>query len=173
MSTQQNSGDSWEPMNMEMKTPTTYSVASHPEAMNHPQPQTTRPKYNQQAFRQPGEGKLNDLPGWSLSTTTPMSYDAMNSHTTPLKNDYKLPEGAYYGTLHVFKNFDPISLNKLFDLKSLTEETPVFQLDAVTGEPTPTTNAPIQADVIDAAQFLQSRCSDPKCSNCENNKTAK
>ena len=101
----QTSGDSWQTMTMQMKMPT----ASHPEAMNHTQPQTTCLKYKQQeeapiksilqqAFQQPPSQtkgrKTNKIP-----TSAPMSYnEIINFQATPMSSDYKLPEGAYYGS---------------------------------------------------------------------------
>lgn len=127
-------GDSWQPMTMEMKMPTTFAVASHPEAKNYLQPQTTHPQCKQhekvpsksllqQAFRNPAksERKMDAIPSRIIPSTTQLQYDQMNYQTSPV-DDYKLPEGAYYGMLHILKTIEPIFLSIL----NLSQKNPRF-----------------------------------------------
>lgn len=116
MASQKSNGDSWETMGMQMKTPTTtYAEASHPEAMNHLQPQTTRSRSKQQeeavtiesllqqSFQQRGVGrserKISTVPSWTVPTTAPMTNNEAMGYQVAVNNDYKLPEGAYYGEM--------------------------------------------------------------------------
>lgn len=85
---------------------------------NYQQPQTalyehklreeaSMPTLFQQDFHQPAsesvKGKMN------VSRSIPMTSEAMNFEQIPINEDYKLPEGAYYGMNMSEKLLNPLT----------------------------------------------------------------